>query len=241
MNTPPPVPSPKSEIVFEHLPEDPTPISLLETLLKRPGQLIYHLQHHEKRAASALWLLVCAIFFAAIYGLVVGTFSGGEQLWVAPVKVSLGLLVAVLICLPSLYIFTCLSGAETRISTVAGVFFAAVCVMSLLLIGFAPVAWIFSQSTDSVPFMGALHLLFWIIGVFFGLRLFGILSRFLHVPDGGHLRVWMMIFVLVCLQMMTALRPIIAKSGTFLPTEKKFFLAHWVESIDGKAAAARNP
>lgn len=228
--TPPPIPT---EPAFEPMPDDLSATSLLETLLKRPGQLIHHLQHSDRRVGSGLWLLAFAILFAGIYGVVVGTFSGGDQLWIAPAKVSAGTLISVLICLPSLYIFTCLSGAEARISTVAGVFFAAVCVMALLLIGFAPVAWIFSQSTDSVPFMGSLHLLFWIIGVFFGLRLFGMMTRFLRVPGGGHLRVWMLIFILVCLQMMTALRPIIATSDSFLPTEKKFFLAHWLESVSG--------
>jgi hypothetical protein len=34
--------------------------------------------------------------------------------------------------------------------------------------------------------------------------------------------------------MTTALRPIIAPSKTFLPTEKKFFLANWFDSINGK-------
>jgi hypothetical protein len=31
--------------------------------------------------------------------------------------------------------------------------------------------------------------------------------------------------------MTTALRPIIGKSDTFLPAEKKFFLAHWSDCL----------
>jgi hypothetical protein len=31
--------------------------------------------------------------------------------------------------------------------------------------------------------------------------------------------------------MTTALRPIVGKSDTFLPTEKKFFLDHWSECL----------
>jgi len=42
--------------------------------------------------------------------------------------------------------------------------------MTILLIGFAPVAWLFSQSTESLGWMGFLHLLFWLIATAFGVR-----------------------------------------------------------------------
>jgi len=165
---------------------------------------------------------------------VFGAQSGGAQLWIAPAKLGLGTLLSVLICLPSLYIFLCLGGIDAQLRNVCGALFAAVCLTSILLIGFAPVAWIFSQSTDSIAFMGALHLLFWVIGIRFGLRLIDATGRFLGARGKGHLRIWSFIFIMVCFQMTTTLRPIIAPSKTFLPTEKKFFLAHWFDSISGK-------
>jgi len=94
------------------------------------------------------------------------------------------------------------------------------------------VAWIFSQSTNSIVFMGALHLIFWVIGIRFGLRLIDAMGRFLGARGKSHLRIWSIIFILVCFQMTSTLRPIIAPSKTFLPKEKKFFLAHWLESIN---------
>jgi len=126
------------------------------------------------------------------------------------------------------------TGIDAQLRSVCGALCAAVCLSSILLIGFAPVAWIFSQSTDSIAFMGALHLLFWVIGIRFGLRLIDATGRFLGARSKGHLRIWSVIFILVCFQMTTALRPIIAPSKTFLPTEKKFFLANWFDSINGK-------
>ena len=115
----------------------------------------------------------------------------------------------------------------------AGVLFGAVCLSALLLIGFAPVAWIFSQSTDSAAFMGTLHLLFWMIGLLFGLRLIDGIVRLLGGKDGGLLRTWTVIFVVVCLQMTTTLRPIVGRSERFFRAEKQFFLAHWFESLGG--------
>jgi hypothetical protein len=47
--------------------------------------------------------------------------------------------------------------------------------------------------------------------------------------------VWVAVFVLVCLQMTTALRPIIGTSDHWLPKEKKFFIAHWIENLSSGA------
>jgi hypothetical protein len=235
---PPPLPSKQpplfansNNFVFEPMPNTENLISLLEDLLKHPGRVVHEL-HQTRAAVLAGWLLIFGIIGVAIYGIVVGAQSGGTQMWIAPAKLGLGTLLAVLICLPSLYIFTCLGGIDAQLRSVCGALFAAVCLSSILLIGFAPVAWIFSQSTDSIAFMGALHLLFWVIGIRFGLRLIDAMGRFLGAQSKGHLRIWSVIFILVCFQMTTTLRPIIAPSKRFLPTEKKFFLAHWFETVN---------
>ena len=234
---PPPLPSKQTKLfgnnfVFESMPDPGNPIGLLENLLKFPGRVVHEL-HQTRSAILAMWLLIFGIVGVAIYGIVVGAQSGGAQLWIAPAKLGLGTLLSVLICLPSLYIFLCLSGIDAQLRNVCGALFAAVCLTSILLIGFAPVAWIFSQSTDSIVFMGTLHLFFWVVGIRFGLRLIDATRRFLGATSRGHLRIWSVIFILVCLQMTTTLRPIIAASKRFLPTEKKFFLTNWFETING--------
>ena len=207
---------------------------ILDALLKRPLVLIHSLCDAKP---SRHWLLLAlvAVPAFALYGLLVGSFSGGAQLLAASVKVSGGALLSALICLPSLYIFACLTGAEVSLRGLAGVLFAALALTGLLLLGFAPVAWVFSQSTESIAFIGTLHLLFWTIGIWFGLRLFSHMSNVMRVSERTHLHVWMAIFVLVCLQMTTALRPIIGTSEHWLPQEKKFFLAHWMENLSSAA------
>src|SRR5260370_41064186 len=99
-----------------------------------------------------------------------GTFCRGAQVWAAPVKIAGGLLFSALICLPSLYIFSCLGGSKARLVEVVGLVAGLLLLMTVLLIGFAPVAWVFSQSTESVAAMGALHLAFWLISTCFGIR-----------------------------------------------------------------------
>jgi hypothetical protein len=217
---------------FEPMPEGISAALVIEALLKYPGRIIHELQNNW-RMALAIWLLLFALFGMATYGVVVGSFSGGAQMWIAPVKVALGTLLSTLICLPSLYIFACLGGIDARLRTVTGVLFAAVGLAALLLIGFAPVAWIFSQSTDSVAFMSTLHVGLWAIGIGFGLRLIEAMGQSLNGSIRSHLKLWGFIFVVVCLQMMTTLRPIVGTSDHFLPGEKKFFLTHWFETVFG--------
>jgi hypothetical protein len=104
--------------------------------------------------------------------------------------------------------------------------------MTVLLIGFAPVAWLFSQSTESVVWMGVLHLAFWLVSTLFGLRFLE--NGFSHTQARSSvgLNVWIIIFILVAVQMTTALRPIVGKASTFFPTEKKFFVTHWGNSLN---------
>ena len=229
---PPPIPG---RFAFEPMPKGASPPLVIEALLKYPGRIIHELQNNW-RSALLLWLLSLVLLGMMAYGVVVGSFSGGAQLLIAPSKIAIGTILSILICLPSLYIFTCLSGIDAQLRTVTGVLFAAVSLGALLLIGFAPVAWIFSQSTDSVAFMAALHIGLWAIGIMFGLRLLEAMGHLLGRSARTHLKLWSVIFIVVCLQMMTTLRPIVGASDRFLPTEKKFFLTHWAETLRDESA-----
>jgi hypothetical protein len=206
------------------------PVSAVEAILRQPRRVMYQVRQPETGRLLLAMLLV-TVLCSLVYGVVVGTFSNGTQLWAAPVKVAGGLLVSALICLPSLYIFTCLSGSQARLAEICGLVASLLLLMTLLLIGFAPVAWLFSQSTDSVTWMGALHLAFWFIATGFGLRF--LINAFSHsqARSRAGLSTWVVIFVLVAVQMTTALRPILGTAGTFLPEKKMFFLAHWADCL----------
>jgi len=115
---PPPLPSKQPSLfannfVFEPMPDPANPIRALENLLKYPGRIVHEL-HQTRAAILAAWLLIFGIAGVAIYGIVVGAQSGGAQMWIAPAKLGLGILLSMLICLPSLYIFTCLGGIDAQ-------------------------------------------------------------------------------------------------------------------------------
>jgi hypothetical protein len=239
IQVPPPIPANATTLPLGSHPDEqlaiPGIFGAVEAVLRQPRRVLYQLrQPGQGRLISDMLLiaLVCAL----IYGVVVGTFSGGPQLWAAPTKTAAGLLISAFICLPSLYIFSCLSGSPARLVEVFGLLAGLLTLVTVLLIGFAPVAWVFSQSTESIVAMGVLHLVFWFVATWFGLRFLYVGFAHLSAKSSGALKIWIIIFVLVQLQMMTALRPMIGKADTFLPTKKKFFLTHWVENVDPSAA-----
>jgi hypothetical protein len=199
---------------------------VIEALLRQPRRIVFHLRGNSPSVLVPS-LVAIAVAFIAIYGLVVGSFSGGVQWWAAPAKIVAGMMITAAICLPSLYIFACLGGSTARLGEVTGALAGLLALMALLLLGFAPVAWLFSQSTASVATMGFLHLVFWLVATRFGVRfLVGAFEHF-ELKSRAGLRTWVVIFLLVALQMTTALRPLVGTAETLLPREKKFFVGHW--------------
>lgn len=207
-----------------------SPITAIEAILRQPRRVMYQLRQ-PGAGALMFYLAVIAILCAVVYGVVVGTFSGKDQLWIAPVKVAGGMLVSALICLPSLYIFTCLSGSQARLAEIFGLVMGMLMLTTILLIGFAPVAWLFSQSTESVNWMGTLHLIFWFIAAIFGLRFLNTAFSHSQAKSNAGFNTWVVIFMLVVVQMTTALRPIVGTSENFFPKEKKFFLSYWSDRL----------
>jgi hypothetical protein len=240
---PPPPPVYPGSRPLGELPEErepiPNAVAAVEAILRQPRRVMYQLRQPGAGGLVAGMLFV-SVLCSVVYGVVVGTFSGGVQLWAAPVKIAGGLLISALICLPSLYIFACLSGSQARLMEIFGLVTGLLTLMTILLIGFAPVAWLFSQSTESLAWMGALHLIFWAIATVFGLRFLAAGFSHAHARSNAGLNTWVVIFVLVVLQMTTALRPIVGTAETMLPTEKKFFASHWVDCLKLPKPPARD-
>lgn len=238
-------------IKTEVLPQIPTPPSLdtsmkndytslegtgfshvLNNLLKKPLSIIYEITHREHTQNIQTHLLAIILVGFAVFGLVLGIFSGGHQIWAAPIKIVGGILFSSAICLPSLYIFGALGGMEAKIQHIIGITLTFLAVTSLLLIGFAPVLWLFSTSSSSIVFFGFLSITLWILCLIFGLRIITRASKCMGGKNGSHLVIWSAIFIMVTLQMTTTLRPIIGDYGQFFNTgEKQFFIQYWFSKL----------
>lgn len=216
----------------------PNLIVAIEAILRQPRRVMWQLR--QTGAARLIGIMLFGVLLCSlVYGVVVGSFSMGIQLWAAPVKIAAGLLLTGIICLPSLYIFACIGGSRAGLEEICGLVTGLLLLMTLLLVGFAPVAWLFSQSTESVAWMGALHLAFWFVATSFGLRFLVQGFSHSHARSKAGLLTWILIFVLVAVQMTTALRPLVGRAGSFLPTSKEFFVSHWGDCLNTPPPAAR--
>lgn len=225
----------------EPQPEPPKPLesnapvlAVFENLLKSPASLIETIRKEKNPGALALKLSLVTLVGFLIFGFTLGSFSFGNQLWAAPVKTILGITFSAIICLPSLYIFSALTGTKLRFPEIALGLAAALALIAALLLGFTPVLWVFSQSTSSPAFFGFLVILGWIISLCFGTGF--LLKMITHsgTTDKGPVRIWIGIFLLVTLQMSTTLRPLIRNSDHFFTSEKRFFLEHWSLEVSRK-------
>lgn len=215
--------------------DEPQPIGtnlrgLFEALLRRPRELAGH--DLLERPGSLGRLAVMALLAILVYGFVLGTFAWREQIWAAPIKLGGGLLFAGLICFPSLYIFSCLAGCTASATRLAGILSGMLGLAGLLLLGFAPAIWIFTQGTTSFGFMGTLAIGSWLIAFIFAARFLDQALRVHGATQKGPIAIWSIIFLLVTLQLTTSLRPILGTSDRFMTTEKKFFLQHWGDTFD---------
>src|SRR5436190_23208743 len=135
-----------SRYAFAELPAGFGWDGVLSALLRQPGQIVCQLHESASGSKVAAVLAVIALLCLAAYGVVVGAFSGGTQLWAAPLKIAGGALLTAVICLPSLYVLACLGGAheQLRLTALAGLVLAALALNATLLVSFAPIAWVFS-------------------------------------------------------------------------------------------------
>ena len=207
-----------------------TLLSVIDTVLKKPALLFCRIVNNQASSALA-GLTAVALTSIFIYGLIVGCFEGGYQLWSSPVKITAGLILSCLICLPSLYIFTSLSGSKQSLAQTAGFLIVTLALTCILMLGFAPIAWIFSQSTDTAAFMSAMHIAFWFIAVHLGMRLLKTAFSFLVERKMPILSLWHIIFIVVTLQMCTVFRPIVGPFEGYDIKGKKFFLNHWGNTL----------
>jgi len=187
----------------------------LDQLLRNPD---------ESHTLNPFALLAGAILCYVLYGIASGFFQGGWSIALAVMKVPLIILGSLALCVPSLYVFTALSGADYTPRS----FFSALAgfcgVAGLMLLALMPVIWLFSVSTFSLGFVVWLHVMVWLVTLAFAQRY---LARTAVVARGA-ITVWMILLFFVSLQMTTYVRPVLwrATDEPLFAKEKISFFGH---------------
>ena len=216
---------------YQAMDATPTLGGVADALLKKPTRLLYEWQEGRRGPVVRYLGLIFAVSFL-VFGLLLGMFSGDKQLWIVPLKIICGATITALITLPSLYVFSSLGGFDMTLQRACGLLLSGLALIGVILLGLAPVLWIFTQSTDSVGFMGFLVLVFWMAALGFGMSMILRNAKVFGNHKTGYLVLWAIIFITVTLQMSTSLRPLLGPAEeTILPTEKRFFLQHWITTL----------
>ena len=108
-----------------------------------------------------------------------------------------------------------------------------------ILVGLAPVAWLFAVSTENLPFIVVLTVLVWLIAVFFAARYVDRLKTTRLFQRQAGIRMWFLVLILVTLQMATCMRPMLARpENGWWTSRKAFFLAHFGSTFEKRAPEA---
>jgi hypothetical protein len=167
--------------------------------------------------------------YHALYGVFVGSFAGKEQLIATPVKLLLAYFGSAALCFPSLFIFSVLRGSKRSFGEIFSSYAIFLAMSTFLLLGFAPVAWLFSISTESLPAAGGVHVAVWLATVLIARR---VLRELVFEPGrsfeaGSLIRIWCFLFLITSFQMATTLRPIVDTERAEFLYARRFFLTHW--------------
>jgi hypothetical protein len=167
------------------------------------------------------------------YGFVVGISVGGWQILYNPIKMPWVLIFTLVLCLPSLYVFSCYLGSHLGLVQVCALGFAATAVVATILIGFAPITWFFMfTAPESHHFAVLFNVAVFAIAGFFGVQFLVRGSQALTKRIAERkaiekvLNWWVVLYALVGAQMGWLLRPYFTATDVFIrPRAGNFFVA----------------
>ena len=232
------------------LPEPP-PASAgsLSELLKTPDRYSLGVVGGISLGSRIVSSLASAAAGFALFFFAAGFFAGWQVALLDAAKGAGIALFAFALCLPSLYVFSCVSGTTLRAAQIIAAGASCLAMAGMLLAALAPVLWLFAVSSSSAAFVAVLAVVLAIPAVTYAMRPATGLQRAGGVRSSAGLRLWLAVLSIVALQTVTLLRPMLAapatppeegdeaaaKSAETSPEPKKmFFLEHFGRTLGGE-------
>jgi hypothetical protein len=208
-------------------------LGLIEWLLKYRQQIIQDIRENRHLGRYVIDALLVTFACSIFYGFVVGISVGGWQILFDPIKVPWVLIFTLLLCLPTLYVFSAYLGSGLTLAQVGAVTFGATAMVSVILLAFAPVTWFFMfTAPGSHHFAVLLNVAVFAVTGAFGVGFLMRVMRELHAQTGELPRVrrlvmwWIVLYAIVGAQMAWLLRPYFTVTEVFIrPRGGNFFVA----------------
>jgi hypothetical protein len=176
-----------------------------------------HSQKDLPRIIASMAIL-CGLL-SGTYGLVMGMYNGPLQAIASMVKLPILFLLTAIICIPSLYTFNVLLGQSFKFLQTVALMVMTLGTTTILLVSLAPIAFFFTMTTsDNYQFLILMHvLIFGLCGVY-GVRYLyrgcSYLAFRMEQPlNNLLLRIWIIIYAIVGMQLGWRLRPFIGNQG----------------------------
>ncbi|HLG93733.1 MAG TPA: hypothetical protein VI546_02760 [candidate division Zixibacteria bacterium] len=204
-------------------------ISLLAQLLKDRERFFSEVADNVEIRAKLKFLLITMVALSAFYGTSVGFYQGGWQIVSAALKIPFVFIVTLLVTLPLFYIVQLLLGSKLGLWQVLALVLSALTLTSVILAAAAPISLFFLLTGGNYYFLHLLH-----IAIFGFAGLFGMFtlhtgltvlceSKGVYPRLGiGILRIWVLIFAFVGIQLAWHLRPYVGKRGENFAVRKQY-------------------
>ena len=162
-------------------------------------------------------MLVSSIAFLAVYGAVLGSTHSLIQALSSAVKLPILLLATMLICIPTLYVFSVLFGSNQRLSQSLALVLSSITVMAVLMLSFASITLFFMLTTSGYQFFKLLNVLFFMVAGIISMLFLIQGMRVVSTSDGEQGRFgrrlvlffWIWLYTFVGSQMAWTLRPFV--------------------------------
>ena len=123
------------------------PFSLVGAMLKSKGALYRDLESGRWIGRYIVGLALLTVLLAIPYGAIMGLAASATQVLFASLKLPIIILGSGLLCLPTFYVFNALLGSRVSFAQTAAAVLFLTSGVGIILIAFAPIAWLFTVST----------------------------------------------------------------------------------------------
>lgn len=196
--------------------------SVLISLLQDRHTFLKEIKTGIKLQNKIVSLLISSALFFGVYGLIIGASHSWMQAASSFFKLPALYLLTLIICFPTLYIFSVIFGSQRSFKQYLTLLMTAEAIMSAILFGFAPVTLFFMISTQSYEFFLLLNVAILSITGFLGIKFFYEGMQLLSEPEiAGQetrtklLQFWLILYAFVGTQMGWTLRPFFGSPGEF--------------------------
>ncbi|MEB3231751.1 MAG: hypothetical protein VKJ64_12135 [Leptolyngbyaceae bacterium] len=203
--------------------QDNNPLRLafyfLDYILRAQTALFEQIYRQQQLPQIITAMVILTTLLSAIYGLTMGMNHSLLQSVVAAIKLPILFMLTAIICIPSLYTFNVLLGQRFKFFQTVTLMVMTLGTTCILLASLAPIAFFFSLTTQHYPFLLLLHVaIFGLCGVYGVQYLYRgciyLAFRMEQPLNNLLLRVWIVIYSLVGMQLGWRLRPFIGSEDS---------------------------